>query len=111
MVKMVTATEVKNRFGDIIKGAYLRDEHLIVKRGGIPVVAIISIQDYTKLVSSANLPQEIAQEIATAAKTGEALARFQAFLQSVHRKLPAIPDEETEKDIEEAITAVRSQAE
>jgi prevent-host-death family protein len=51
MVKTVTATEAKNRFGEMIKGAYLNDEHLIVKRDGIPVVAIISIQDYTRLVA------------------------------------------------------------
>ena len=45
MVRMVSATEAKNRFGAIIKQAYAGDEHLIVERGGIPVVVIVPIQD------------------------------------------------------------------
>jgi prevent-host-death family protein len=88
MVKMVTATEVKNRFGEIIKGAYLRDEHLIVKRGGIPVVAIISIQDYTKLIAPADLSQEVTQAMQTEAKAARARAQLQAFLDKVHREVP-----------------------
>jgi prevent-host-death family protein len=108
MVKMVTATEAKNRFGEIIKGAYLNDEHLIVKRDGIPVVAIISIQDYTRLVAGKDLPQEVAEELQTEAQAAQARTQLQAFLDGVHRKLPSIADEETEQDIQEAIQAVRS---
>jgi prevent-host-death family protein len=108
MIKTVTATEAKNRFGEMIKGAYLNDEHLIVKRDGIPVVAIISIQDYTRLVAGKDLPQEVAEELQTEAEAAQARSKLQAFLDAIHRKLPSIPDEETEQDIQEAIQAVRS---
>jgi prevent-host-death family protein len=108
MVKMVTATEAKNRFGEMIKDAYLNDEHLIVKRDGIPVVAIISIQDYTRLVMGKDLPQELAETLQTESQAGQARAQLQSFLDTIHRKLPPIADEETEQDIQEAIKAVRS---
>src|SRR3954468_6278513 len=101
MVKMVTATEAKNRFGEMIKGAYLNDEHLIVKRDGIPVVAIISIQAYTRLVAGEELPQEVVEELQTEAQAAQARSKLQAFLTAVHHKLPSIPDEETEQDIQE----------
>jgi prevent-host-death family protein len=108
MVKTVTATEAKNRFGEIIKGAYLNDEHLIVKRDGIPVVAIISIKDYNGLVAGKDLPQEIADELQIAAGAAQARSELQTLLDAVHRKLPSVPDEETEQDIQEAVKAVRS---
>jgi prevent-host-death family protein len=108
MVKTVTATEAKNRFGEIIKGAYLNDEHLIVKRDGIPVVAIISIKDYTGLVAGQELPQEVADELQAAADAAQARSELQDFLDAVEHKLPALPEEETEQDIQEAIQAGRA---
>jgi prevent-host-death family protein len=105
---MVTATDAKNRFGEMIKGAYLNDEHLIVKRDGIPVVAIISIQDYTRLVAGQVQPQEIPAELLTEAQAAQARTQLQDFLNSVHAKLPPSTDAETEQDIQEAIQAVRS---
>ena len=35
-VALVDATEAKNRFGALIKRAYEHEEHLIVRRGGLP---------------------------------------------------------------------------
>ncbi len=108
MIKVVTATEAKNRFGELIKGAYLREEHLIVKRDGIPVVAIVPMADYERLVNAEDLPADLADEIASSSKAMHARSQLAAFLDQVHDKIPDVPEEEVERDIAEAVQAVRA---
>ena len=108
MVRTVTATEAQNRFGAMIKRAYEDEEHLIVKRGGIPVVAIVPMQDYERLVAAENLPEEVAQDVALSSKAA-ASPRLKAFLAEAHAQMPDVPDKEVDEDINEAITAVRQQ--
>ena len=107
IVRMVSATEAKNRFGAIIKHAYADDEHLIVERDGIPVVAIVPIQDYERFVAEEDLTDEIAAGIAHSSKAARSRARLRAFLADTGQKIPALPEEEIAHDIEEAIAAVR----
>lgn len=45
----LSATDLQRLSGKIIRRAY-KGEHFIVERGGYPVVAIISIHEYTNLV-------------------------------------------------------------
>lgn len=47
---VVPATEVRRKFGDIIRRAFSGKEHVIVEKDGLPVVAIISISEYEELV-------------------------------------------------------------
>ena len=108
MIKVVTATEAKNRFGELIKQVYLGEEHLIVKRGDIPVVAIVSIADYEHFISPQDLPGEIARTVATGTEEERASRRLLAFLDQIHRKLPDVPEEEAEQEIQEAVQAVRT---
>ena len=108
MVRIVNATEAKNRFGELIKHAYLEDEHLIVKRGGIPVVAIVPMADYERLVTSEEIPPEIAKEVSASSKQELARRRFLEYLEQAHQKTPVVPEEEANRDIEEAIRAVRA---
>src|SRR3989339_518349 len=103
MVRIVNATEAKNRFGELIKHAYLEDEHLIVKRGGIPVVAIVPMADYERLISSEDLPAEVAQEVRASTKQERARRRLLTYLNEVHQKMPAVSEEEADRDIQEAI--------
>lgn len=105
-VRMVTATEAKNRFGEMIQSAYLRDEHLIVQRGGIPVVAIVPMQDYERLIASDELPDAVAR----GAKAADARMRLRAFLAEAHRQLPDVPEAEVDQDIQQAINAIRKTA-
>jgi prevent-host-death family protein len=107
MVRIVTATEAKNRFGEMIKHAYLQEEHLIVERGGIPVAAIIPIQDYEQLVVPSDLPQEVAEAMTAGTKAASARGRLRAFLAGAHRQMPRLPTTEVDRDIKEAVTAVR----
>ncbi|HIC95737.1 TPA: type II toxin-antitoxin system Phd/YefM family antitoxin [Candidatus Bipolaricaulota bacterium] len=46
MPATITATEAKNRFGEVIRRVYKNGETLIVERGGLPVVVIMPIQEY-----------------------------------------------------------------
>ncbi|GAC1533615.1 MAG: hypothetical protein NVS2B7_00970 [Herpetosiphon sp.] len=110
MIRVVTATEAKNRFGAIIKGAYLREEHLIVKRDGIPVVAIVPMADYQRLINAEDLPPEVAQAVAASSNAMHARSDLAAFLEQVHARVPDVPTEEVDRDIAEAVQQVRARA-
>ena len=89
VVRIVTATQAKNRFGEVIKGAYLDDEHLIIERAGIPVAAIVPMADYERLVSADELSEEVAQAVTTSAKEELARQRLSDFLQAPGDRLIA----------------------
>ena len=109
MVRTVTATEAQNRFGALIKHAYADEEHVIVEHGGIPVVAIVPMQDYARLVAAEQSPEGVADDIASSGKAAAARARLKALLAEAHAQMPAVPEDEVEEDIREAIAAVRQQ--
>lgn len=109
MVRMVTATEAKNRFGKIIKRAYSNDEHLIVERGGIPVVVILPIQDYEQLVRQDELPSKAAAEIAQSSQAAASRVRLRSFLAETSLRMPDVTEVEVEQDIQEAVEVVRKQ--
>lgn len=109
MVRVVSATEAKNRFGEMLKGAYQRAEHLVVERGGIPVAVIVPIQDYEQLIEESDLPTETAQELSMASEKARARTRLREFLTKIQAQMPDVPEDEIERDIEEAIRAVRGQ--
>jgi prevent-host-death family protein len=108
MVRVVTATEAKNRFGEVIKRAYLNDEHLIIQRDGIPVAAIVPMADYERLIPAEELPAEVAHTVSTAVKEELARQRLLEFLDQIHQRMPEIPEEEAELDVLEAVRAVRA---
>ena len=109
MVRMVTATEAKNRFGKIIKRAYSNDEHLIVERGGIPVVVIVPIQDYEQLVRQDELPSKAAAEISQSSQAAASRVRLRSFLAETSLQMPDVKEAEVEQDIREAVEVVRKQ--
>lgn len=110
MVRIVTATEAKNRFGEMIKHAYQQEEHLIVERGGIAVAAIIPIQDYEQFVASVETTADAVQTMSAGAKAAGARTRLRAFLAKAHRQMPKRNEVEVDQEIQAAVTAVRKQA-
>ena len=46
MKKVIGATEVRNRLGELLSKVYRDQEQLIVEKLGVPVAAIISIKEY-----------------------------------------------------------------
>jgi prevent-host-death family protein len=55
MTSVLSATEARIHFGEVIKRAYLGGEHLVVERDGIPVVVILSFPDYERLMKQVKL--------------------------------------------------------
>ena len=105
VISVVTATEAKNRFGDILKRVYQHDEHLVVERDGIPVAVIVPVQDYGAV------PHEEGDRVLDPRELARIRARaeLREFLDRVHATMPNYSEEEVQQDIEEAILAVRGQ--
>ena len=108
-IATINATEAKNRFGDVIRRAYRGQEHLIVERGGIPVVAIVPISDYEQFLTQTQRDaiEEVESDISTASAQNQAGNRLMAFLDEMYAQAPEVPEEQIQEDIEEAIAAVR----
>jgi prevent-host-death family protein len=47
-VHTIPASEARVHFGEVLRRAYAGKEHIIVEKGGLPIAAIISMQDYEK---------------------------------------------------------------
>lgn len=76
---IVPATEVRRKFGDVIRRAFSGKEHVIVEKDGLPVVAIISIAEYQELMEERenNIQREarLRQFDEAARSTAEAIAK------------------------------------
>ncbi|MDE3089053.1 MAG: type II toxin-antitoxin system prevent-host-death family antitoxin [Chloroflexota bacterium] len=109
-VRVVSATEAKNKFGEIIKPAYASDEHLIVEKSGIPVVAIIPMADYQQLVGARAVEPEVAQKVDAESKRADAARRLKEVMDRVHAQMPPIEDEEeAERFIQQEVDAMRAE--
>ncbi len=84
---VVGAREARQRFADLLGRVGYGGEIAIVERSGKPMVALIPVELYEQLVA-------------------EREARFQV-LDRIRSKLPEIPGEEVEKDVSQAIDALR----
>lgn len=87
MTIVVGAREARQRFADLLGRVGYGGEIAIVERSGKPMVAIIPVELYEQLIA-------------------EREARFQV-LDRIRSKLPEIPGEEVEKDVSQAIDALR----
>jgi prevent-host-death family protein len=65
MQKIIGATEVRNNLGRLLNRVHRREEHLVVEKLGIPVAAIISIQDYEQYrrLLSQNMLRDLGRKI------------------------------------------------
>jgi prevent-host-death family protein len=88
MVTQVGSREARNNFTDIIGRVHYSGQITIIERSGKPMVAVIPIDMYNRLVAERD-------------------ARFQA-LDHIRSRLPDVPVETVEKDVAEAIAAIRA---
>ena len=88
MTIVVGAREARQRFADLIGRVGYGKEVAIVERSGKPMMALIPIELYEQLVA-------------------EREARFQV-LDRIRMRLPDIPEEEIERDVNQAIAEVRA---
>jgi prevent-host-death family protein len=87
MTIVIGAREARRRFADLLGRVGYGGEVAIVERSGKPMVALIPVEVYEQLIA-------------------EREARFQV-LDRIRSKLPEIPEEEIQKDVGQAIDAVR----
>jgi prevent-host-death family protein len=106
-IRVVTATEAQTKFGEVIKHAYADAEHLIVEKGGIPVVAIIPIAVYKERVGAP--APAVTRRVASPERRAEAARRLGKLLERVHAEMPNVPEEEVERDINKAVQQVRAE--
>lgn len=106
-IRVVSATEAKNRFGEILKGAYQRAEHTVIERDGIPVAVFVPIQDYWAARTPRTLAEGRGAYDANGVAEAEARAELRDYIKRMYKDIPRYPDEEIEEDIRVAIEAVR----
>lgn len=87
IAKTIPALEARTHLGELMKKAYRGEERFIVEKSGIPMVAIIGVDEFTSLIRARE-------------KRFEVYDRIQA-------KTKGFSEKEVEKDVEEAVKAVR----
>jgi len=87
MTIVIGAREARRRFADLLGRVGYGGEVAIVERSGKPMIAIIPVEIYEQLVA-------------------EREARFQ-ILDRIRSRLPELPEQEVEKDVAQAIDALR----
>lgn len=88
MVVRMGAREARNNFAHLLGRVHYGGQVVIVERSGKPMVAVIPLEMYERLIA-------------------EREARFQV-LDRIRSRLPDVPQEEVERDVAEAIAAVRA---
>lgn len=91
MAKTIGSREARNDFSHLIGEVHYGRQVVIVERSGRPMVAIIPIDDYQRLIA-------------------EREARFQV-LDEIRRQVLDLPGVEVERDVAEAVAAVRTDSE
>ena len=86
-VKKVPALEARTHLGEIMKEVQGGRIRVVVERAGVPMVGIISAEDFQRLIA-------------------EREARFQV-VDRIRARLAAVPDAEVERDVRAAIKEVR----
>ena len=84
--KTISAVEARVHFGDVMKRTFKEGAHFVVEKAGIPMVVILNAQEYALLTAR----EERAEVI-----------------QRVRNRVPAVPADEAERDIAQAVRAVR----
>lgn len=102
MIRVVPASQAKNNFGEVIRRVYEKDELQIIERDGLPVVAIVSIEDLERLH-----PEKVRglTGVAASSKRQQAVQRLMEFLDSVPEA--KFSEQEVAEDIQRAVDEVR----
>ena len=96
-------------FGDVSHRAYAGQQHFIVDQEGTAIVVTVPICDCEKIMSRERSEEIETDEADKSTASAQELAqnRLITFLDVMHEKMPDLPEEDVQKDIEEAIAAIR----
>ncbi len=82
------AREARNKFADLLGRVHYSEETIIVERSGKPMVAVIPVKMFEKLIA-------------------EREAHF-AVVDKIRQHVPELPEEEVLRDVAEALAEIRS---
>ncbi len=85
--KVIPAVEARVHLGEIMKRSFKKGDRFIVEKTGIPMIAILSADEYIRFIQ-------------------EREEQFKIF-DNIRSKVPDVPVKEVEKDVRKAIQAVR----
>ena len=88
MVKRMSAREARTKFADLLGTVHYGGDVVIVERSGRPMAAVIPVELYERLMA-------------------EREARFRV-LDRIRSRAPQAPPEEVERDVADAVAAVRA---
>ena len=88
MVVRMGAKEARNKFADLLGSVHYGGEVVIVERSGRPMVAVISLELYERLIADRE-------------------TRFEV-VDGIRGRVPKLSVEEVEQDVAEAVAAVRA---
>ena len=86
-IKTVPALEARTHLGEIMKEVQGGRVRVLVEKSGIPMVGIISAEEFQRVIA-------------------EREARFEV-VDRIRSRMPPVPDAEVERDIREALKHVR----
>ena len=86
-VKTIPALEARTQLGQIMKEVQGGRLRVLVEKAGVPMVGIISADEFQRLIA-------------------EREARFEV-VDRIRRGLPRVPDTQVQRDVHEALTRVR----
>lgn len=86
-VKTIPALEARTQLGQIMKEVQGGRIRVLVEKAGVPMVGIISADEFQRLIA-------------------EREARFEV-VDRIRRRLPRASDTEVQRDVQEALTQVR----
>lgn len=86
-IERVPALKARTRLGEIMKEVQAGRLRVLVEKAGVPMVGIISADEFQRLIA-------------------EREARFEV-VDRIRSRVPVIPDAEIERDVQEAVQAVR----
>lgn len=90
--RTMSASEVRSHWSEVVEDVYRGEARVIVERSGIPVAAVISLDEYKQFERS----------------EAERRSRMKVLEES-WKAFEGVPPEEIEREVERAIAEVRAQ--
>jgi prevent-host-death family protein len=87
MEKIISAVEARVHFGEIMKSSFKKGERFLVEKTGIPMVAIVSADEYRRFI------QEREEQL--------------KVFDRIKSRLPDVTQKQVKVDVDKAIQAVR----
>jgi len=86
-VKTIPALEARTQLGQIMKEVQGGQIRVLVEKAGVPMVGIISADEFQRLIAEREVRFEVVDRI--------------------RRRLPRVPETEVQRDVQEALTQIR----